>query len=111
MNIVYKKEACLFNGTYLTVEKNKLQSPTWTVFPGSAGGEAPTCRCRRHKRLWFDPYQEDPMEESMVTHSSILAREIPWDEEPGGLRSTGSQRGRLNWSNLAHSTHLNINLS
>ena len=32
---------------------------------------------------------EDPLEEGMVTHSSILAREIPWTEEPGRLRSWG----------------------
>ena len=31
--------------------------------------------------------QEDPLEEEMVTHSSILAQEIPWTEEPGGLYS------------------------
>ena len=30
---------------------------------------------------------EDPLEEDMVTHSSILALEIPWTEEPGGLQS------------------------
>ena len=30
----------------------------------------------------------------MVTHSSILARKIPWTEEPGGLQSMGSQRVR-----------------
>ena len=35
---------------------------------------------------------EDPLEEEMATHSSILAWEIPWTEEPGGLQSTGSQR-------------------
>ena len=29
--------------------------------------------------------QEDPLEEEMATHSSILAWEIPWTEEPGGL--------------------------
>ena len=34
---------------------------------------------------------EDPLEESMATHSSILAWRIPWTEEPGGLQSTGSQ--------------------
>ena len=33
--------------------------------------------------------QEDPLEEEMATHSSILARKIPWTEEPGG--SIGSQ--------------------
>ena len=35
---------------------------------------------------------EDPLEEKMVTHSSILAWRIPWTEEPGGLQSMGSQR-------------------
>ena len=35
---------------------------------------------------------EDPLEEGMATHSSILAWEIPWTEEPGGLWSLGSQR-------------------
>ena len=35
---------------------------------------------------------EDPLEEGMATHSSILAWRIPWTEEPGGLRSMGSQR-------------------
>ena len=32
---------------------------------------------------------EDPLEEGMATHSSILAWRIPWTEEPGGLQSTG----------------------
>ena len=36
--------------------------------------------------------QEDPLEEEMTTYSSILAREIPWTEEPDGLWSTGSQK-------------------
>ena len=34
----------------------------------------------------------------MTSHSSILARRIPWTEEPGGLQSTGSQRVRHNWT-------------
>ena len=34
--------------------------------------------------------QEDPLEEGMATHSSVLAWEVPWAEEPGGLQSTGS---------------------
>ena len=38
--------------------------------------------------------QEDPLEEGMATHSSILAWRPPWTEEPGGLRSLGSQRVR-----------------
>ena len=37
---------------------------------------------------------EDPLEEGMATHSSILAWKIPWTEEPRGLQSTRSQRVR-----------------
>ena len=36
--------------------------------------------------------QEDPLEEDMATHSSILAWRIPWTEELGRLQSMGSQR-------------------
>ena len=35
--------------------------------------------------------QEDPLENEMATHFSILAWKIPWTEEPGGLQSMGSQ--------------------
>ena len=38
--------------------------------------------------------QEDPLEEEMAPHSSILAWKIPWAEESGGLQSMGSQRVR-----------------
>ena len=36
--------------------------------------------------------QEDPLEKGMATHFSILARRIPWTEEPDGLQFMGSQR-------------------
>ena len=39
---------------------------------------------------------EDPLEEDMATHSSMLAWKIPQTEEPGGLQSMGSQRVRHN---------------
>ena len=38
--------------------------------------------------------QEDPLEKEMATHSSILAWDIPWMEESGGLQSMGLQRVR-----------------
>ena len=38
--------------------------------------------------------QEDPLEEEMAAHSSILAWRITWTEDPGGLQSMGSQRVR-----------------
>ena len=41
------------------------------------------------------PGFEDPLEEEMIIHSSILGCRIPWTEEPGGLQSMGSQGVRL----------------
>ena len=53
--------------------------------------------------------QEDPLEEGMVTHSSILVWRIPWTEEPGGLQFIWLQKVRHDWSNLeftnARKTH------
>ena len=52
---------------------------------------------------------EDSLDKGMATHFSTLAWIIPWTEEPGGLQSMGSQRGRHDWSNLAH-THTHTHL-
>ena len=41
--------------------------------------------------------REDPLEMGMAAHSSILAWQIPWTEEPGGLQSMGSQSVRHDW--------------
>ena len=43
--------------------------------------------------------QEDPLEKEMATHSSILAWEIPWTEEPDMLQSMGLQKSRTGLSN------------
>ena len=53
--------------------------------------------------------QEDPLEKEIAAHSSILAWEIPWTEEPGGLQSIVLQRVRQDWSDLAH-THARLHL-
>ena len=45
--------------------------------------------------------QEDPLEESLAIHSSILAWRNPWTEEADGLQSIGLWRVRQDWSNLA----------
>ena len=43
--------------------------------------------------IWFQASSwEDPLEKLKATNSSILALRMPWTEEPGGLRSMGSQR-------------------
>ena len=47
------------------------------------------------REIWVQSLgQGDPLEKEMATHSSTLAWEIPWTEEPAGLQSMGSQRGR-----------------
>ena len=48
---------------------------------------------------------EDPLEEGTATHSSSLARRIPWTEEPSGLRSMGSQRVRTKRLSTRAHTH------
>ena len=42
--------------------------------------------------------EEDPLEKEMGTHSSILTWWIPWTEDPGGLKSMGSQRAGHDWA-------------
>ena len=45
------------------------------------------------QKIWVQILDgEDPLGRRVATHSSVLAWEIPWTEEPGGLESTGSQR-------------------
>jgi len=45
------------------------------------------------REIWIQSLGwEDPLEKGMATHSSILAWEIPWAEEPGGLQSMESQK-------------------
>ena len=52
-------------------------------FPGSASGKELTCQCRRHKMCVRSLGPEDPLEEGITTHSSILAWRVPWTGEPG----------------------------
>ena len=49
------------------------------------------------------PEQEDPLEKEMATHSSILAWEIPWREEPGGLSPQDHKR-------VATKQHISIHI-
>ena len=66
-------------------------------FTGGTRVKEPTSRCRRHKETQvLSLGQEDPLEEGMATHSSVLAWRIPWTEEAGGLQSMGSQRAGHN---------------
>ena len=72
-------------------------------FLGGTSGKEPACQCRRLKPVQSLGWQ-DALEESMATHSSILAWRIPWTAEPGRSQSMGLQRVGHNWSDLAY-TH------
>ena len=58
---------------------------------GPAGKESP-CNAGDTGDVGLVPGLEDPLEEGMATHSSILGWSIPWTEEPVGLHSRGLQR-------------------
>ena len=55
-------------------------------FPGGSAVKNPPVKQETRVR---SPGGEDPLEEGVATHSSILAWRIPWTEEPGGLQSIG----------------------
>ena len=61
-------------------------------FPRGSGVKNPPAMQELQEMKFQSLGQEDPLEEAMATHSSILAWRIPWTEEPGGLRSIASQR-------------------
>ena len=69
-----------------------MKSRLWVKegFPGSSAGKQSTCNAG-------DMGQEDPLEKEMANHSGILAWEIPWTEEPGGLQSVELQ----SWTRLS----------
>ena len=74
-----------------------LQEYMQKDFPGGTSGKEPACQCRRHETWIQSLGQEDPLEEGMATHFSIVAWKIPWTVEPGGLQSIRFQRVRYNW--------------
>ena len=55
--------------------------------------------------------REDPLEEEMATHSSIVSWKTPWTEEPDGLQSMGSQRVGHDSDFHFHYSFININFS
>ena len=72
----------------------KLQYRLYIKFGLPSGSDGKQSACNA-----WDPgsilNQEDPLEKEMSTHSNILAWEILWSEEPGGLQFVGSQKSQL----------------
>ena len=84
--------------------------PTPQGLPWWLRGKESTCQLQE---AWvWSLSGEDPLEKEMATHSSILAWEISWTEEPGGLQSTGGCSGLFavhgiakSWTQLSVYTH------
>ena len=79
----------------ITLKCAEIGLPWWL------SGKESACQCRSESEVaQFNARdegflgREDPLEEKMATHSSILTWEIPWTEEPGGLQSMGSQKSQ-----------------
>ena len=70
-------------------------------FPSEHGPSPPSAMQEMQETRVRSLGQENPPEEGMATHSSILAWEITWTEGPGKLQSMGPQRVRHDWSDLA----------
>ena len=69
-------------------------------FPGGTSAKDPPASTGEETWVWSLGW-EDPLEEDIATHSSTVAWRFPWTEEPGRLQSTGSQRVRHGWNDLA----------
>ena len=77
------------------------RSLTW--WEGFLGGSAVKNLPTMHETPVWSLGWKDPLEEEIVTHSSILAWEIPWTGEPGGLQSIGSQKSQTRLSDYTTS--------
>ena len=64
----------------------KSLEPIWAFLVGQMVKNLPAVQEMQVQSLAW----EDSLEKGMAAHSSILARRIPWTEEPGGLQSMGS---------------------
>ena len=74
-----------------TGKVNFCKTCTEPSFPDGSVGKESACNVGDPGLI---PAWGNPLEKEMATHSSILAWRIPWTEEPGELRSVGSQRVR-----------------
>ena len=71
--------------------RDKLPTPAFMGFPVAQTVKNPSAM----QEIWvLSLGREDPLEEGMAIHFSILAWRIPWTEEPGRLQSMGSLRVR-----------------
>ena len=75
-------------------------------FPGGASGKEPACQCKRQKRCGLDPwFWENPLEEVMATHSSIIAWRISTEGEAWKATIQRAAKSQTQLKRLSMHTH------
>ena len=81
-------------GMHILARETSVRDTKGRCSPGGTSGKDPACqhrRCRARSPGW-----EDPLEEEMATHSSVLAWRIPCAEETGGYSPSGHKESDTN---------------
>ena len=78
----------IFTDYPLCAKSGSRHQYTMMGFPGGLAVNNPPAMQEMQGQ---SPGWDDPLEKEVATHSGVLAWEIPWTEEPGGLQSVGSQ--------------------
>ena len=87
-------------------QKKKKRKKGKTTITGLPRGERILLPIFEIQETWVQSLgQEDPLEEEISAHSSILAWKIPWTEEPSGLQTMGLQTVRHDWGTECARTH------
>ena len=98
---IYRKEGCTFRVQYYpnfqasSRDGGSFLQDKGELVPGGSVVKNPPAM--QEMRFWFFD-QKDPLEKEMATHSSVLAWEIPWTEEPDEPQSMGLQRPGHDWA-------------
>ena len=79
-NIVYRIEKNKEFEMLERISHLRPNQPNWRI-PRWLSGKEFTCLRKIHSRQGFNPWVEDPLEEKMANHFSVLAWKIPWAEE------------------------------
>jgi len=93
--------------THASWSKDYISSFIRLLWGFPCGSVTKNLPAMQRQKTWIQSLGwEDPLEDEMATHSSILARKIPWIKQPGSLQSMGSRRVRQNWATERTHTRL-----
>ena len=91
----HRERQSVFNHTYTITFMCYYAKLTFCICERDFPGGSVVKNLPAMQDMWVPSLgREDPLEEDMATHSSILAWEIPWTEDPSGLQPVGSQKSQ-----------------